>query len=154
MCESSQSPQNSRQSFPKLVYTMSKDLVFTKLVSMNCVAVSLDLCMSRGCLDIFDIVVHGLDKFFRTHTFHLKMIQYVSTTEAALAYILESVLMEFRIQDEVVSCVKDGGSNFKRFMFTCKPLEMTNCYESMCIGHILGNAAKAATTQDIYQCFT
>ena len=46
-----------------------------KLEAMDSVSLSFDLWMSRGCEDIFDLIAHGIDKNFKRHQVHLRMLE-------------------------------------------------------------------------------
>ena len=113
-------------------------------------SVSFDLWMSRGCEDIFDLIVHGIDKDFRGQQIHLRMVECNSTKGAALAQILIPELEKHNLRHQITDFVKDGGGNpetcteIVRKRTDCRSMGLDMCFDGICFAHILSGASSTA----------
>ena len=74
-------------------------------------SLTFDLWMSRGCQDIFDLIIHGHDSKFRQRHVHLGLVRCESTSGATLSTIIYSRLFALKLEESVLSFVKDRGAH-------------------------------------------
>ena len=132
---------------PNFIKDFFTRYVTPKLISMDTVAISLDLWMSRGCQDIFHLIVHRIDANFKRHQVHLCMLECGSTRGLDLATVLKPELEKHNPLHKLSACVKDSGSNpgtCTRTTTDCRPLCLEECFEGICFAHILSVACSGA----------
>ena len=143
------------QLIPEFIKHCEETFVIPKLESMKTLSITFDLWMSRGCEDIFDLVVHGMDNNFQQHQVHLRMVESGSITGLYLASVLKNELKKHNLMDRVIACVKDGGSNLRsctpilQGLVRCEFLDLDTCFEGPCFAHLLSNACNAALCNSV-----
>lgn len=135
---------------PEFKKAVMDDVVAPRLAKMESVTISFDLWMSRGCEDIFDLIVHGLDGTFNQTRVHLAIIQCDETRGETLSTLLLNQLEKFGIKDKVIACVKDGGSNLRackniiRSLTNFKHCSTIRCFSGVCFAHLISGACNSA----------
>ena len=135
---------------PRFMAESFDKYVKPKLEGIDSVPLSFDLWMSRGCEEIFDLIVHGIDKNFRRQQIHLRMVECSSTKGADLAEILKPELEKHNLRHQITACVKDGGSNLKtcteivREITDCRAMGLNMCSDGICFAHNHSGACNTA----------
>lgn len=121
-----------------------------KLEGMDSVSFYFDLWMSRGCEDIFDLIVDRIDKEFKRHDIHLHMLECSSPKGVDLALVLMQELEKHNLLHCITACVKDAGSNLKkctqsiREITDCGAMGLDTCFDGVCFAHTLSGACNTA----------
>lgn len=137
---------------PNIVSDINEACVFPKINDAESITLSFDLWMSRGVEDVFDIYAHFLDSQFHPHHVHITMLRCHNADGVSLAKQLSGVIEKFKMDQKVVACVSDGGSNMRTCMtvlkdslpshnLTGKPHFSGKCFAhkvSLIFKHVLG----------------
>ena len=96
---------------PRFVQECKENHVSPVNEDFETVSLTLDLWMSRGCQDMFDHILHGLDSMFRQRHVHHCLVRCESTSGVSLSTIIYSRLSALKSEESVLSFVKDEGAN-------------------------------------------
>lgn len=128
---------------PKFMDECFDKYVKLKLKGMDSVSLSFDLWMRRGCGDVFDLMVHRIDKSFRQHQVYLRMPECSSSKGVDLAAALKPELKKHYLPHQITACIKDGGSNIKnctqivREITNYRAMGLDMCFfDGVCFAHI------------------
>ena len=133
----------SSELIPEFRKERIEKFVTPKIAQMDTVSIKFDLWMSRGCEDIFDLILHGIDKIFKKHQLHLRMPECGSTRGVDLVGVLKHELEKHGLFQKLLACLKDGGSNLRtctgvlRTVTDCRPMDIENCFEGICFPILL-----------------
>ena len=103
----------SSELIPEFIKDVFEKFVTPKIAQMDTDSTTFDLWMSKGCEGIFDLILHGIDKNFKKHQLHLRMLECGSTRGVDLAGVLKPELEKHGLLHKLLACVKDGGSNLR-----------------------------------------
>lgn len=103
-----------RTLLPKAVEFTRKTYVTATLDRSPIIALTFDLWMSYGNMDIFSVLAHTLDETFERKVLHLALLKIDNTSADKLSESLQTILDENNCADKVVASVFDGGLNLKK----------------------------------------
>lgn len=103
-----------RTLLPKAVEFTRKTYVTATLDRAPIIALTFDLWMSCGNMDIFSVLAHTLDETFERKVLHLALLKTDNTSAEKLSSSLQTILDENNCADKVVASVFDGGLNLKK----------------------------------------
>ena len=124
----------SSELIPEFIKDVFEKFVTPKIAQMDTDSTTFDLWMSKGCEGIFDLILHGIDKNFKKHQLHLRMLECGSTRGVDLAGVLKPELEKHGLLHKLLACVKDGGSNLRtctsvlRTVTDCRPMGIEHCF--------------------------
>ena len=119
-----------------------------KVEAMYSVSLSFYLWMRRGCESIFGLIAHGIDKNFKRHQVHDRMLECSSTKGVYLVAVPKPKLEMHNLIHKVT--VKDGRSNLRRCtQIICgttdwKAIGLDMCFDGVRFAHILRGACNSA----------
>ena len=112
---------------PAFIKQVFQKYVTPNLVEMDTVAIAIFLWMTRGCEDISDLIVHGIDSRSQKHQLHSRMLECGSTSGFNLAAALEPELDKNGILHKLLVCVKYRGRNLRTCTGVISSLTLGTC---------------------------